>query len=77
VNRRAALEERATALERRLEQLALAGADLGSLVAAFGAFLGRAAVLEGRRGDVLAVHAPAEMPAAVAAASGSWRAAPA
>ncbi len=69
VNRRAALEERATGLERRLEQLALAGADLGALVAAFGAFLGRAAVLEGRRGDALAVHAPAEMPGAVAAAS--------
>ncbi|MFH0751553.1 MAG: hypothetical protein V2B17_06925, partial [Chloroflexota bacterium] len=68
VNRRAALEEQAAALERRLEALALAGADLAALVAAFGAFLGRAAVLEGRRGDALAVHAPAEIPAAAAAA---------
>jgi len=69
VNRRAALEEQAAALERRLEVLALGGADLVTLVAAFGAFLGRAAVLEGRRGDALAVHAPAEIPAAAAAAS--------
>ncbi len=69
VNRRAALDEQAAALERRLEALALGGADLAELVAAFGAFLGRAAVLEGRRGDALAVHAPAEIPAAAAAAS--------
>jgi purine catabolism regulator len=69
VNRRAALEEQAAALERQLEVLALGGADLATLVAAFGAFLGRAAVLEGRRGDALAVHAPAEIPAAAAAAS--------
>ena len=68
VNRRAALEEQAAALERRLETLALGGADLAALVAAFGEFLGRAAVLEGRRGDALAVHAPAEIPAAAAAA---------
>ena len=69
VNRRAALEEQAAAMERRLEELALGGADLAALVAAFGGFLGRAAVLEGRRGDALAVHAPAEIPAAAAAAS--------
>jgi purine catabolism regulator len=69
VNRRAALEEQVGGLERHLEQLALAGADLGTLVASFGGFLGRAAVLEGRRGDALAVHAPAEIPAAAAAAS--------
>jgi purine catabolism regulator len=69
VNRRAALDEQAATLERRLEALALGGADLAALVAAFGGFLGRAAVLEGRRGDALAVHAPAEIPAAAAAAS--------
>lgn len=68
VNRRAALGEQAAAVERRLEGLALGGADLAELVAAFGGFLGRAAVLEGRRGDALAVHAPTEMPAAAAAA---------
>ena len=69
VNRRAAVDEQAAALERRLEQLALAGADLAALVAAFGGHLGRAAVLEGRRGDALAVHAPAAVPSAAAAAS--------
>jgi purine catabolism regulator len=69
VNRRAALDEQAAALERRLEALALGGADLAALVAAFGGFLGRAVVLEGRRGDTLAVHAPVEIPAAAAAAS--------
>ena len=69
VNRRAALDERAAALERRLEELALGGADLAALVAAFGEALGRAVVLEGRRGDALAVHAPAELPAAAAAAA--------
>lgn len=69
VNRRAALGEQAAAMERRLEALALGGADLAALVAAFGGFLGRAVVLEGRRGDALAVHAPAEIPAAAAAAS--------
>ncbi len=69
VNRRAALDEQAATLERQLESLALAGADLAALVAAFGGFLGRAAVLEGRRGDALAVHAPSEIPAAATAAS--------
>lgn len=70
VNRRAALDEHVATIERRLERLALAGADLGTLVAAFAEALGRAAVLEGRRGDALAVHAPAELPGAAAAAAG-------
>ncbi len=69
VNRRAALDEQAAGLERQLERLALEGADLGVLVAALGGFLGRCVVLESRRGDSLAVHAPAEIPAAAAAAS--------
>ncbi len=69
VNRRAAVAEQAAALEQRLERLAIAGADLPELVAALGTFLGRAIVLEGRRGDALAVHAPADVPAAAAAAS--------
>lgn len=69
VNRRAGIERRAAALERSVEQLALAGADLADLVAAVGGFLGRAAVLEGARGDTLAIHAPPEPPAAAAAAS--------
>jgi purine catabolism regulator len=69
VNRRAAVAEQVAGLERRLEQLALVGADLGALVAALGELLGRAVVLEGRRGDALAVHAPADIPASAAAAS--------
>ncbi len=68
VNRRAEIERQAAALERWLEQLALGGADLRELIAAVGGFLGRAAVLEGRRGNALAIHAPDE-PAAAAAAS--------
>jgi len=68
VNRRAEIERQAARLERRLEQLALGGADLRELIAAVGGFLGRAAVLEGRRGNALAIHAPDE-PAAATAAS--------
>jgi hypothetical protein len=68
VNRRAALERRAEELERRLEAVALRTSDLGALVASIGGFLGRAVVLEGRRGDPLAVHAPEQPPAAAAAA---------
>jgi len=68
VNRRAALESRAEELERRLEAVALRTSDLGVLVASIGGFLGRAVVLEGRRGDPLAMHAP-EHPAAAAAAA--------
>jgi len=68
VNRRAALEHRAEELERRLEAIALRTTDLGALVASIGGFLGRAVVLEGRRGDPLAAHAPEQPPAAAAAA---------
>ncbi len=68
VNRRAALERRAEELERRLEAVALQTTDLGALVASIGGFLGRAVVLEGRRGDPLAAHAPEQPPAAAAAA---------
>lgn len=69
VNRRAAVVEQAAAVEHRLERLALAGADLAALVAALGETLGRAVVLEGRRGDALAMHVPADNPASAAAAS--------
>jgi purine catabolism regulator len=68
VNRRAGLDGRAAALERRLEELALAGSDLAALVAAVGEALGRAVILEGRRGDALAIHAPTARPTAAAAA---------
>jgi hypothetical protein len=35
--------------------------------ATIGAFLGRAVVIEGRRGDPIAVHAPADVPSSAAA----------
>jgi hypothetical protein len=66
VNRRAELEHRAAQLEGRLEGLALESADLPALVAEIGSFLGRPVALEGRRGDALAVHAPAGDPASAA-----------
>ncbi len=68
VNRRSALEGRAEELERRLEAIALRTTDLGALVASISGFLGRAVVLEGRRGDPLAAHAPEQPPSAAAAA---------
>ncbi len=64
VNRQAELDRQAGLLEARLETLALEGADLVGLVAAIGGSLGRAVALEGRRGDALAVHAPADLPGA-------------
>jgi len=67
VNRRAELDRQAALLEARLEALALEGSDLAGLVGAIGAWLGRAVALEGRRGDALAVHAPADVPRAAAA----------
>ncbi|HSS35683.1 MAG TPA: helix-turn-helix domain-containing protein, partial [Patescibacteria group bacterium] len=56
-------------LESQLARLALEGRGLDSLAAAIGAFLGRAVVIEGRRGDALAVHVPTELPEAAAAVS--------
>ncbi len=67
VNRRAELDRRAAELESQLARLALLGRGLDVLAAAIGSFLGRAVVIEGRRGDPIAVHAPADLPAAVAA----------
>jgi hypothetical protein len=62
VNRRAELERQAALLEGQLERIALGASDLGTLVATIASFLGRAVALEGRRGDVLAVQAPADVP---------------
>jgi purine catabolism regulator len=59
VNARAELEHQAAELEARLERAALEGAGPAGLVAIVAAFIGRPVALEGRRGDVLAVHAPA------------------
>lgn len=67
VNRRAELEHQAARLEAQLERLALAGADLGDLVGAIAGVLGRAVVLEGRSGTILAAFAPPDRPEAVAA----------
>lgn len=58
----AELDRQAALLEARLERLALEGGGPAALVAAIGTFLGRAVALEGRRGDALAVHAPADTP---------------
>jgi hypothetical protein len=67
VNRRAELDRRAADLEGQLARLALLGRGLDVLAAAIGSFLGRAVVIEGRRGDPIAVHAPGELPGAGAA----------
>ena len=58
----AELERQAAALEIRLERLALEGGGPSALVAAIASHFGRAVALEGRRGDPLALHAPAELP---------------
>jgi purine catabolism regulator len=78
VNERAELERQSTVLERRLEQVALAGGGPDGLAAAIAGFLGRAIAIEGRRGATLAVHAPpdvADAAAAVAAYHGRRRSA--
>ena len=64
VNRRAELDRRAAELEAQLARFALLGQGLDVLAAAIGAFLGRAVVIEGRRGDPITIHAPADLPAA-------------
>lgn len=64
VNRRAEMDRRAAELEAQLARLALLGRGLDIQAATIGSFLGRAVVIEGRRGDALAVHAPADVPAA-------------
>ncbi len=69
VNRRAEVDRRAAELEGQLSRLALRGGGLDALAATIGAFLGRAVVIEGRRGDPIAVHAPAELPEAAASIS--------
>lgn len=69
VNRHAELEHQAALLEGQLESLALKGADLDALVAAIAEFLGRAVVVEGPRGAIIASHAPAGTPAVAAIAA--------
>ncbi len=69
VNRRAELDRRAGALESELARLSLAGRGLDALAAAIASFLGRAVSIEGRRGDAIAVHAPAALGSGAAAVS--------
>ena len=71
VNRRAELEHRAGELEATLEEVALGSGDVDALIAAVAGFLGRAVALEGRPGEVLAIHAPDGAQGA-AAAVGSY-----
>ena len=70
VNRRAELDRRAADLESQLARFALLGRGLDVQAATIGSFLGRAVVIEGRRGDPIAVHAPAGVPSAAAAVAG-------
>ena len=65
----AELERQAAALEHRLDRVALDGGGPTALVAAIAGSFGRAVALEGRRGDALAVHAPAEIPETALAAA--------
>ncbi|MGH2474565.1 MAG: helix-turn-helix domain-containing protein [Candidatus Limnocylindrales bacterium] len=67
VNRRAELDRRAADLEAQLARFALLGRGLDVQAATIATFLGRAVVIEGRRGDPLAVHAPTDLPSAAAA----------
>jgi hypothetical protein len=67
VNRRAEIDRRAAELEAQLARFALLGQGLDVLAASIGSFLGRAVVIEGRRGDPITIHAPADLPAAGAA----------
>ena len=69
VNRRAELDRRAADMETQLARLALLGRGLDVLAAAIGSFFGRAVIIEGRRGDPLAIHAPADVPNAGGAVS--------
>src|SRR5215210_1630130 len=69
VNRRAELDRRAGALEAQLARLSLEGHGLDRLAAAIGGSLGRAVAIEGRRGDPIAIHTPAELASGAAAVS--------
>ena len=69
VARGAELERQAALLEGELRRRALEGGDAATLLAAFATFLGRAVALEGGRGRPMAVHVPADAPAAAADAA--------
>jgi PucR family transcriptional regulator, purine catabolism regulatory protein len=67
VNRRAELDRRAAELESQLTRVALDGHGLDGMAATIGEFLGRPVVIEGRRGDPLAIHVPTDQPSAAPA----------
>ena len=70
VARGAELERQAALLEAELRRRALDGGDVGDARSRpFPAFLGRALALEGSRGEPIAVHVPADAPAAAADAA--------
>ncbi len=69
VARGAELERQAALLEGELRRRALDGVDVATLLATVSSFLGRALALEGSRGELIAVHAPADTPAAAADAA--------
>jgi hypothetical protein len=75
VNRRAELDHRAGELETELARLALLGRGVDVLAATIGTFFGRAVVIEGPRGDPIAVHAPED--AASTGAIGAYAVRPA
>ena len=75
VNRRAELDRRAADLEGQLARLALLGAGLDVLAAAIGAFLGRAVVIEGRRGATRSRSTrPASSMGPASRSAATWRA---
>jgi hypothetical protein len=69
VNARAEIERQAADLEAQLGAVALQGHDPSALAAVMAGFLGRSVAIEGPRGGVVAVHAPATVPAAAADAA--------
>jgi hypothetical protein len=69
VGRGAELERQASLLEAELRRRALDGGDVATLLATVSGFLGRALALEGSRGEPIAVHVPADAPAAAADAA--------
>lgn len=68
VARGSELERQAGLLESELQRRALDGGGPAALVAAVATCLGRGVALESARGEVLAVHAPADAPGAAASA---------
>jgi len=69
VNARAELERQVARLEADLQAAALAGGGVAGMAAATAGFFRRAVAIEDAEGAVLALHAPADSPAAALAAA--------